>query len=80
MVGTTILSVILGKIVIRIHSAEWYIEIDCFILSLLRSYPVMVPAVVVMNYPTLIVGCNHVLAIGGHQLLCSEYYSAHCRT
>ena len=37
MVGTTILSAILGKIVIRIHSAEWYIEIDCFILSFLRS-------------------------------------------
>ena len=38
MVGTTILSAILGKIVIRIHSAEWYIEIDCFILSFLRSF------------------------------------------
>ena len=41
MVCTTILSVILGKIVIRIHNAEWYIEIDCFILSLLRSFLVL---------------------------------------
>ena len=62
---------------IRIHSAEWYIEIDCFILSFFTLIPgigmyVVVPvvvSVVVIDCPTLIVCFSHVLiVIGGYQL------------